>query len=152
MECYYYCTPLFRGLSCFNQNKLQSIQNMLASTVTNHRKYDHVTPSPNSSTDCLQITAVCSKLQHWNINCYTLLFLAILEHTCLLTIAPTLPGPGHHYLTIPPCHSSLYKSAKHFGLSFAFDASKIWLDLPYDVRIATSVASFRKSSKFTFPP
>ena len=39
-----YCISLFRGLSCFNRHKLQSIQNTLARIVTNHRKYAHVTP------------------------------------------------------------------------------------------------------------
>ena len=39
-----YCNSLFRGLSRFNQHKLQSIQNTLARIVTNHRKYAHVTP------------------------------------------------------------------------------------------------------------
>ena len=39
-----YCNSLFRGLSCFNQHKLQSIQNSLAQIGTNHRKYAHVTP------------------------------------------------------------------------------------------------------------
>ena len=38
-----YYNSLFRGLSCFNQHKLQSIQNTLALIVTNHRKYAHVT-------------------------------------------------------------------------------------------------------------
>ena len=38
------CKSLFRGLSCFNQHKMQSIQNTLARIVTNHRKYAHVTP------------------------------------------------------------------------------------------------------------
>ena len=39
-----YCNSVFRGLSCFNQHKLQSIQNTLARIVTNHRNYAHVTP------------------------------------------------------------------------------------------------------------
>ena len=39
-----YCNSLFRGLSCFNQHKLLSIQNTLARIITNHRKYAHVTP------------------------------------------------------------------------------------------------------------
>ena len=43
-SCLDYCNSLFRGLSCFNQHKLQSIQNTLACIVTNHRKYAHVTP------------------------------------------------------------------------------------------------------------
>ena len=42
--CLDYCNSLFRGLSGFNQHKLQSIQNTLARIVTNHRKYAHVTP------------------------------------------------------------------------------------------------------------
>ena len=36
---------------------------------------------------------------------------------------------------------------KHFGHSFAFEAPKIWNELPDDVRSATSVASFRKKLK-----
>ena len=43
-SCLDYCNSLFRGLSGFNQYKLQSIQNTLAHIVTNHRKYAHVTP------------------------------------------------------------------------------------------------------------
>ena len=43
-SCLDYCNSLFRGLSCFNQHKLQSIQNTFARIVTNHRKYAHVTP------------------------------------------------------------------------------------------------------------
>ena len=41
--CLDHCISLFRGLSCFRQKKLQSIQNTLVRIVTNHRKYDHVT-------------------------------------------------------------------------------------------------------------
>ena len=55
--------------------------------------------------------------------------------------------PERQYLTVPPFHSSVFKSAKHFGRSFAFDAPKIWNDLPQDARSATSVASFRKKLK-----
>ena len=39
-----HCYSLFRGLSCLNQHKLQSIQNTLACVVTNHKRYAHVTP------------------------------------------------------------------------------------------------------------
>ena len=39
-----YCNSLFRGLACFNQHKLQSVQNTLARIVRNHRKYAHATP------------------------------------------------------------------------------------------------------------
>ena len=54
---------------------------------------------------------------------------------------------SHHdrqYLAVPPFHSSLYKSVKHFGHCFAFDAPKIWNDLPTNVCNATSITSFTK--------
>ena len=62
-SCLDYCNSLIRGLSCFNQHKLQSIQNTLACIITNHRKYGHVTPILKKP-DCLLSTDVCSKLLH----------------------------------------------------------------------------------------
>ena len=61
------------------------------------------------------------------------------------------------YVTVPPFRSSVFKSVKHFDHSFAFDAPKIWNELPHDVHCAASVASFRKKLKtylFTkaYPP
>ena len=55
--------------------------------------------------------------------------------------------PDRQYLTVPPFPSSIFKSVKHFGHSFAFDAPKIWNELPHDMHSATSVASFRKKLK-----
>ena len=55
--------------------------------------------------------------------------------------------PDHQYLTVPPFRSSVFKSVKNFDHSFAFDAPKIWNELPHDVRSAASVASFRKKLK-----
>ena len=65
--------------------------------------------------------------------------------------------PDRQYLTVPPFRSSVFKSVKHFDHSFAFDAPKIWNELPHDVRSAASVASLRKKLKtylFTkaYPP
>ena len=39
------------------------------------------------------------------------------------------------------------KCLSNFDQSFAFDAPKIWNELPHDVRSAASVASFRKKLK-----
>ena len=55
--------------------------------------------------------------------------------------------PDCQYLTVPPFRPSVFKSVKHFDHSFAFDAPRIWNELPHDVRSATSVASFRKKLK-----
>ena len=42
-------------------------------------------------------------------------------------------------LHVPQYQPSIYKSTKQFGLSFAYDAPKIWNELPDDVRSATSI-------------
>ena len=46
-----------------------------------------------------------------------------------------------------PHFASVFKSRKHFGLSFAYDAPMIWNDLPDEVRSANSLASFRSNLK-----
>ena len=46
-----------------------------------------------------------------------------------------------------PHFASIFKSKKHFGLSFAYDAPMIWNDLPDDVRSAKSLSSFRNKLK-----
>ena len=50
-------------------------------------------------------------------------------------------------LHVPQYQQFIYKSTKQFGLSFAYDAPKIWNELPDDVRSATSIASFRKKTQ-----
>ena len=40
---------------------------------------------------------------------------------------------------VPP-FASIYKSKKHFGLSFAYDAPRIWNDLPDDILTAKSLS------------
>ena len=39
-----YCNSMLYGTSQMNINKLQRVQNMLAHTMVQARKYDHVTP------------------------------------------------------------------------------------------------------------
>ena len=46
-----------------------------------------------------------------------------------------------------PHFASVFKSRKHFGLSFAYDAPMIWNDLPDEVSSANSLASFRSKLK-----
>ena len=145
-----YCNSLFRGLSGFNQYKLQSIQNTLARIVTNHRKYAHVTPIlqklhwlPVKYRCIFKTATLVYKFLHSGSPSYFEPFLSF--SSCPYSTRHS--HPDRQYLTVPPFHSSVFKSAKHFGHSFAFDAPKIWNDLPQDVRSATSVASFRKKLK-----
>ena len=44
--------------------------------------------------------------------------------------------PDHQDLTVNPFHSSIFKSVKHFDHSFAFNAPKIWNELPRDVPLS----------------
>ena len=50
-SCIDYCNSLLYGISDYNINRLQGIQNSAARIVTNTRKYDHLTPIlPNITT------------------------------------------------------------------------------------------------------
>ena len=145
-----YCNSLFRGLSCFNQHKLQSIQNTLARIVTNHRKYAHVTPIlkqlhwlPVKYRCMFKTATLVYKFLHSGSPSYFQPFLSLSR----CSYSTRCSHPDHQYLTVPPFRSSVFKSVKHFDHSFAFDAPKIWNELTHDVRSAPSVASFRKKLK-----
>ena len=145
-----YCNSLFRGLSCFNLHKLQSIQNTLARIDTNHRKYAHVTPILKQlhwlpvKYRCMFKTAILVyKFLHSGSPSYFQPFLS--PSSC--SYSTRRSHPDRQYLTVPPFRSSVFKSVKHFDHSFAFDAPKIWNELPHDVRSAVSVASFRRKLK-----
>ena len=139
-----YCNSLFRGLSYFNQHKLQSIQNTLAHIVTNHRKYAHVTP--------------ILKQLHWLPVKYRCMFKTVtlvykfLHSGSPSDIQPFLSlsscsystrrsHPDHQYITVPPFHSSVFKSVKYFDHSFAIDAPEIWNELPHDLCSASPLPS-----------
>ena len=51
----------------------------------------------------------------------------------LLEIIDSMLMLHRQYLTFPPFPSSDFESVKHFGHSFAFEAPKIWNELPHDV-------------------
>ena len=139
-----YCNSLFRSVSALDLRKLQCVQNSLARIVTNTTKYSHITP--------------VRKILHWlPIEQRSIFKTALLVYKFLNCgqpryFAPFLKPRQSVYNTRrsqAEAHfaTSLYKSSKHFGLSFAYDAPKIWNDLPDDVRSATSLHSFRRKLK-----
>ena len=145
-----YCNSLFRGLSCFNLHKLQSIQNTLACIVTNHRKYAHVMPIlkqlhwlPVKYRCMFKTATLVYKFLHSGSPSYFQPFLS--PSSCSYSTGRS--HPDQQYLTVAPFHSSVFKSVKHFDHSFAFDTPKIWNELPRDLRSAVSVASFRRKLK-----
>ena len=87
-----YCNSLFRGLSCFNQHKLQSIQNTLARIVTNHRKYAHVTPILKQL-HWLPVKYRCMfKTATLVYKFYIVVLLPIFNHSCHSVVVPTVPS------------------------------------------------------------
>ena len=87
-----YCNSLFRGLSGFNQHKLQSIQNTLVRIVTNNRKYAHVTPIlkklhwlPVKYRCIFKTATLVYKFLHSGSSSY-------LNHSCLLVVVPIVLG------------------------------------------------------------
>ena len=145
-----YCNSLFRGLSVANLRKLQCIQNSLARIVCR--------------TTCLSHTTSLRKALHWlpiRHRCIfktALLVYKYLHTNCPKYFSPFLKVRQCAYNTrlsqsdgiilhVPQYQPSIYKSTKQFGLSFAYDAPKIWNELPDNVRSATSIASFRKKLK-----
>ena len=145
-----YCNSLFRGLSWLIQHKFQSIQNTIPHTVRNPRKYAHVTPIlkqlhwlPVKYHCMFKTAALVYKFSHSGSPFYFEPFLSL--SSC--SYSTRLSHPDHQYLSVPPFHSSVFRSIKHLGHSFAFDAPMIWNEPPNDVRSTTSVASFRKKLK-----
>ena len=77
-------------------------------------------PFYRNSTGCLLSIVVFSKPQHLCINFCIVVLLLTSNRSCLLVVVPIVLGshPDRQYLTVPPFHSSVFKSAKHFGHSF----------------------------------
>ena len=112
-----YCNSLFRGLSCFNLHKLQSIQNTLALIVTNHKKYAHVTPIlkpihwlPVKYRCMFKTATLVYKFLHSGSLSYFQPFLS--PSSC--SYGTRRSHPDRQYLTVPPFCSLVYKSVKHF--------------------------------------
>ena len=144
---------LFRSLSALDLRKLQCVQNSLARIVSN--------------TTTSHITHV-RKILHWLPIEHRSIFKTVLQVYKFLNcghpkyFAPFLKPRQSVYnthksqvdgvfLVVPHFATSIYKSSKHFGLSFAYDAPKIWNDLLDGVCLATSLHSFiRKLKTYLF--
>ena len=141
-----HCNSLFRSFSALDLRKLQCVQNSLAGIVTNTTKYSHITPVRKTLLDHWL------PIEHRSIFKTALLVNKFLHRAYPKYFAPFLK-PRHSiynthksqadgvFLEVPDFDPSVYKSSKHFGLSFAYDAPKIWNDLPDEVHSATSLHS-----------
>ena len=148
-----YCNSLFRSLSALDRHRLQCVQDSLARIVANTSKYSHVTPV-RKSLHCLPImhrsvfktALLVYKFLHSGHPKYFEPFLKLRD-----SVYRTRRSQSEGVLLEVEHFASIYKSKKHFGLSFAYDAPMIWNDLPDDVRSAKSLSAFRKKLKTYLP-
>ena len=145
-----YCNSLFRSLSKFNLNRLQSIQNSAARIVTNSSKYP-------------RITVVLNELHWLPIQFRSEFKLATLVYKFIHTGFPKYFAPHlstycttyntrrsqsvTNFLNVPKFQPTIHKSTKQFGFSFVFDAHIVWNSVPEDIRASPTIASFRKKLK-----
>ena len=143
-----YCNSLFRSLSALDLCKLQCVQNSLARIVTNTTKYSHISP--------------ISKIFHWlPIEHRSIFKTALLVYKFLYCSYPKYFAPFLRQsvyntrksqadgvcLEVPHFATSIYKSSKHFGLRFAYDAPKFGVICLMMYTRATSLHSFRRKLK-----
>ena len=155
-----YCNSLFRSLSSRNATRLQYVQNALARFVTGASKYTHITST--------------LRTLHWLPVRQRIIFKTlVLVYKYLTTgqpkyFAPYLPlyksavntrrsNLKNLFLLVPSYCPSIHKSKVHFNNSFSYDAPKLWNDLPYDIRSAPNLSSFKSRLKTylfqkSFPP
>ena len=115
-----YCNSLFRGLSALDLCKLQCVQNSLARIVANTTKYSHITPVrkalhwlPIKYRSIFKTAMLVYKFLHSGNPKYFEPFL-IPRHSAYNTRRSQSDGI---FLEVPH-FGSIFKSRKHFGLSF----------------------------------
>ena len=148
-----YCNSLFRSLSSRNATRLQYVQNTLARFVTGTSKYTHITST--------------LRTLHWLPIRQCIIFKTlVLVYKYLTTgqpkyFAPYPPlyksamntrcsNPKNLFLQVPSYCASIHKSKVHFNNSFSYDAPKLWNDLPYDIRSAPNLSSFKSQLKTSY--
>ena len=122
--------------------------NSLARIMANTTKYSHITVQ-KSFIGSLSCIALFSRRPYW----CTSFYIVVIQTSLNLFLKPRQSvyrkcrSQSDGVLLEVPHFASTYKSKKHFGLSFAYDAPRVWNDLPDDVHSAKSLSSFKKKLK-----
>ena len=101
------------------------------------------------SIGCLLNIVPFSRLPYWCTSSY----IVVIQNILYLSLNLDIMSITHIKVKLMVCSLRShtlplqYKPTKHFGLSFVYDAPKIWNDLDDDVPSATSLHSFRKKLK-----
>ena len=138
-----YCNSLFSGLPITSLNRLQLIQNTAARVLTKTRKFDHITP-------------VLASL-HWLPVAFRI------DFKITLFVFKSLHGFAPEYIfnlvspyTPPRCLRSSdkllltpYKAnlVTQGGRAYTARAPYLWNQLPFEIKSATSVSTFKRLLK-----
>ena len=140
------CSEVSQLWICANFNVFRTV---LPESLLTPRKYSHITPVrkalhwlPIKYRSIFKTAVLVYKFLHSGNPKYFEPFL-IPRHSAYNTRRSQSDGI---FLEVPH-FASVFKSRKHFGRSFAYDAPIIWNDLPDEVRSANSLASFRSKLK-----
>jgi hypothetical protein len=139
-----YANSLFYGISKFNLNKLQRVQNSLARIVLNRHHLD----SSNSLLSQLHWLPIHHRI---NFKYATITFKALssqqpyhlssLLHPYVSRSTHILRSSSHQLLAIPRCRTEFGKRA------FSHSAPSVWNSIPVEIRSSSSLVSFKRSLK-----
>lgn len=144
-----YCNSLYYGLPQTTLRRLQLVQNTLARAIVPFTKRsDHISPILHR----LHWLPITQRI-HFKICLLTYKTLQTKQPSYLQDLltphAPSRPlrSSNQLLLSIPPLRTAAGRR------SFSFSAPTLWNSLPLDVRLSTSLSSFRSKLKtFLYPP
>ena len=135
-----YCNSLLYGITQKEFHKLQCIQNSLCRIVTGASRFSHITPSLQSL--------------HWLLIEQRVKFkICVITYKTIHNGTPSCPvntrrnNPNNVFLHKPVYDRKVHRSVTHFNNSFAYAAPNLWNSLPFDVRSANTLGSFRRKLK-----
>jgi len=130
-----YCNSLLYGISDYNMNRLQRIQNSATRIVTNTRRYDHITP-------------ILQKL-HWLPVRQRIHFqISLITYKSINDMAPEylceLVSIRNSSRKLRSSSQILLSRLKSYGdCVFSVAAFTLWNRLPVDIRKASSLENFK---------
>ena len=138
-----YCNSLLFGISDYNINRLQRIQNCAAQVITNTKKYDHITPVlrnlhwlPVRYRIKYKILLIVYKVISGTAPSYLCDLLSIKTST------RTLRSNNHVMLHVPVSRLKTFGDA-----SFSTAGPILWNGLPLHVKTAHTVGQFKSLLK-----
>jgi len=155
-----YCNSLFYAFREHQYKKLQNIQNILCRIVARLPRRSHVTSKlktlhwlPVKYRVMFKVNLLTYKALNKGYPSYLECYLN--PYTCAANTRRS--NPSQKFLAVFPFRRRVFKSRRHFDVSFAHSAPYLWNKLPLDVRTAPTLATFRNRLKthlfyLAYPP